>query len=141
VDQVRHDDARPGDPSTSNRLNDLAKAYPNHEQIKEWKEKVEKIQAKIDPNANRGESFKPGCPWDESNFAQLWVNFHHAKLLAEKKDYEKAHGLMQNVMQNYEIMMKPDRMKDYPEDLKKWVEDNKPEAEKFMKELKEKLKH
>ena len=126
--------------STEKRLEELSKAYPNHEQIKEWKEKVAKIQSKIDPNASRSEYFKPGCPWEESNFAQLWVNLHHAKMLAEKKDYEKARGLMQNVMQNYEIMLKPDRMKDYPDELKKWVEENKPEADKFMKELNEKLK-
>jgi hypothetical protein len=124
--------------STGKRLDDLSKAYPNHEEIKEWKKKVEAIQAKIDPNASRSEYFKPGCPWEESNFAQLWVNLHWAKLLAEQKDYRAAFGLMHNVQQNYEIMMKADRMKDYPEELRKWVEENKPEADKFFKDLKEK---
>jgi hypothetical protein len=34
-------------------------------------------------------------------------------------------------MQNYQIMMAPDRMKNYPEDLRKYVVDNKPEADKL----------
>jgi hypothetical protein len=35
-------------------------------------------------------------------------------------------------------MLKPDRMKDYPEDLRKWVVDSKPDAEKLYKAVKEK---
>ena len=47
---------------------------------------------------------------------------------------------MQNVRQNYEIMMKPDRLKDYPDELRKWIEDNKPEADALYKDLKEKTR-
>ena len=42
-------------------------------------------------------------------------------------------------MQNYAIMLQPDRMKDYPEDLRKYVVDSKPDAEKLYKATKEKL--
>jgi len=115
-----------------NRLNDLIKKYPKHEDLKKWKEHAEEVQKKIDPNAQRGTPFNAGCPWEESNYAQLWVNFHYSKMLLDAKDYEKARSMLQNVMQNYDIMLKPDRMKDYPEDLRKWVVDNKPEADKMM---------
>ena len=33
-------------------------------------------------------------------------------------------------------MLKPDRMKDYPDDLRKWVEDNKEDVDKTEQELK-----
>ena len=121
------------------RLKDLAKKYPKHEEIKKWKEHAEEIEAKIDPDANRSTYFNPGCPWEESNYAQLWVNFHWAKTAAKENDYNTALSCMQNVMQNYPIMLKADRMKDYPEDLRKWVEENKPEADKFYKEVKAKV--
>jgi len=62
-----------------------------------------------------------------------------AKTAAKENDYNTALSCMQNVMQNYPIMLKADRMKDYPEDLRKWIEENKPEADKFYKEVKAKV--
>jgi hypothetical protein len=122
---------------TSKRLDDLTKKYPNHEGIKEWKKKVDEVTAAIDPNAERTAPWKPGMPWDESNFAQLWVNYHWAKGLIEQKDLTQAQGLLQNVEQNLDVMLKPDRMKEYPEDLRKWVkEEAKPDTDKMYKELK-----
>jgi hypothetical protein len=124
--------------SSSRRLDDLAKKYPKHEEIQKWKQRTEEVQAKIDPNADRGKSFGPECPWDETNFAQLWVNLHWARVAFDAKDYDTERSCMQNVMQNYEIMLRPDRMKDYPEDLRKWVVDSKSEADNLYKAIKEK---
>ena len=124
--------------SSSKRLDDLAKKYPKHEEIQKWKQHAEEVQSKIDPNADRGKPFGPECPWDESNFAQLWVNLHWARVAFDAKDYTTALSCLQNVMQNYEIMLRPDRMKDYPEELRKWVVDSKPEADNLYKAVKEK---
>lgn len=124
--------------STSKRLDDLAKKYPKHETIAKWKKRVEDVQAKIDPNADRSKYFGPECPWEEANFAQLWVNLQWAQMQYDAKDYQQARGLMQNVMQNYDIMLKPDRMKNYPEELRKWVVDHKPEADKLLKKIRDK---
>lgn len=115
-----------------NRFNELLKKYPKHAELLAWKEKVEAVDKKIDPNASRGGPFNPGCPWDESNYAQLWVNWHYAKKLIEANDYNMARGMLSNVMQNYEIMMRPERMKNYPDDLRKWVEDSRTEGEAMM---------
>ncbi|HEY4330821.1 MAG TPA: hypothetical protein VGN88_13855 [Phycisphaerae bacterium] len=124
-----------------NRLNDLIKKYPKDEDFPKWKAHFEEVQKKIDPNAQRGVPFNAGCPWEEANYAQLWVNWHYSKMLLDNKDYEKAHLMLQNVMQNYDIMLKPDRMKDYPDDLRQWVIDSKPEADKMMALAKSKTTH
>src|SRR5450432_329204 len=124
--------------STSRRLDDLAKKYPKHDEIQKWKQRAADVQAKINPDADRGKSFGPECPWDEANFAQLWVNWHWAKTAFDAKDYDTTRSCMQNVMQNYEIMLRPDRMKNYPEDLRKWVVDSKPEADNLEKAIKDK---
>jgi len=121
-----------------NRLNDLIKKYPKHEGLQKWKTHAEEVEKKIDPNAQRSTPFNAGCPWEESNYAQLWVNWHYAKMLLDAKDYEKAYSMLTNVMQNYTIMLQPDRMKDYPDDLRKWVVDSKPEADKMFALAKEK---
>jgi hypothetical protein len=120
------------------RIDDLLKKYPKHEEILKWKAHFEEVQSKINPDANRGANFGPECPWDESNFAQLWVNFHWAKMAAGQKDWSTALSCLQNVEQNYGIMLAPDRMKDYPEDLRKWVTDSKPEADKLYATVKAK---
>ena len=54
------------------------------------------IDKKIDPNAMRSASFDARCPWDESNYAQLWVNWHYAKMLLEKKQYGEARSMLTN---------------------------------------------
>src|ERR1700743_1794256 len=100
--------------------------------------RFQEIEAKIDPNANRGESFTKECPWDESNFAQLWVNEHWVKFLVEQKNWKDAEPLLSNIRQNYEIMLAPDRMKEYPEELRKWVMESKPEFEKLSAQVKDK---
>lgn len=115
-------------------LEDLEKKYPKHEEIKAIKAKAEGVQKKIDPNANRTDEWKPGFPWDESNFSQLWVNWNTVQGLLKNNDKPKAYTLMTNVMQNFNVIT-AEQIKDYPADLKKWFEDTKPEAEKLMKEL------
>ena len=120
------------------RIDDLLKKYPKHEEILKWKAHFEDIQSKVDPNASRGASFGPECPWDEANFAQLWVNFHWAKVVADQKDWSTAQSCLQNCEQNYDIMLAPDRMKNYPDDLRNWVKDSKPEADKLYATVKSK---
>ena len=123
------------------RLDDLIKKYPKHEELQKWKAHAQEIEKKIDQNAPRNVAFNPGCPWEEANYGQLWVNFNYAKMLLDAKDYEKAFPMLTNVMQNYKLLLAPDRMKDYPEDLRKWVVDNKPEADKMYALAKEKTKN
>lgn len=125
--------------STSRRVDELLKTFPKHEEIKQWRAKIDDVNSKIDPNANRGASFTAECPWEQANYAQLWVNSHWAKAAAAQNDWSTVRSCLQNVMQNYEVMLKPDRMKQYPEDLRKWVIDSKPAAEKLYAQAKAKL--
>src|ERR1700749_1393950 len=50
--------------SQTNLLDELEKKYPNDEDFKKWKARAAEINGKIDSNANRGESFKPGSLWN-----------------------------------------------------------------------------
>lgn len=124
--------------SSIRRLDDLSKKYPNHQEIAKWKARAHEIDSKINPDANRGASFTPQCPWNEANFAQLWVNLHWAKTAYDMKDYNTAISDLQNVMQNYQFMLAPDRMKNYPEDLRDYVVNSKPDADKLYRDAKSK---
>lgn len=126
--------------STQKRLQELVKLFPKHAELRDWKAYVESVIAKIDPNAQRGQGFNPGCPWDESNFAQAWVNFHWAKMQLDARHDQDALGLLQNVTYNLGLLTeKEDRLKDYPDDLRKWVLDTKPIAQKMYDDLKAKM--
>jgi len=121
------------------RLNDLAKKYPKHEEIKKMQARFQQIQDKLDPNANRRDSWKPGFPWDMSNFAQAWVNWHWGKMAADANDAERAVGLYDNVVRNLRIISeRPELFKEMPDEYKKFAEENKPKAEKILADLKEK---
>ena len=124
--------------SSIRRLDDLSKKYPKHQEIAKWNTRAHEVDGKINSNADRRATFTPECPWDEANFAQLWVNLHWAKAAFDAKDYATARSCLQNVMQNYQIMLAPDRMKSYPEDLRKYVVDSKPDADSLYKAAKEK---
>jgi hypothetical protein len=116
-------------------IEDVAKKYPNHEGIKQWKVRVEDIQKKIDPNADRQAAWKPGMPWDESNFVQYWVNFYTSKEAQKNNERTNAKMYLSNVKQNMEFLARPDRLKDYPQDLRDWFEQSKSEVAKMDKEL------
>lgn len=120
------------------RIDDLLKKYPKHEGILKWKAHFEEIQSKINPDANRSDNFNSECPWDESNFAQLWVNVHWMKFLVDQKNWNDAAPLVSNIKQNYTIMLAPDRMKNYPEDLRKWVIESKADSDKLAATVKSK---
>ena len=124
--------------SAASRRKDLAAKYPKHEGIKKMNAHADEIASKIDDNADRSRYFGPECPWDESNFAQLWVNLHWAQTAYQEKDYYTARFCLQNVEQNYQFMLAPDRMKNYPPELRQWVIDNKPVADKLYAEVKSK---
>jgi hypothetical protein len=121
---------------TLKRLADLTAQFPNHEGIKQMKEHAEGVKAKIDPKANRGGGFSPDVPWEEANFAQLWVNLHWAHAAHEHKNDAAAAGMLGSIAQNQQLLLAANRMKDYPPELKKWVEDSKPDLERLGKEVK-----
>jgi hypothetical protein len=121
------------------RLDDLSTKFPKHEEVRKMKTHFDDVASHIDPNASRSEYFSKDCPWDESNFAQLWVNLHWAQSAFKERDFSTARSCLQNVEQNYGFMLAPGRMDHYPEDLKKWVIDNKSTADQLYAEVKQKI--
>jgi hypothetical protein len=61
------------------------------------------------------------------------------QLTAKNKD--QAYGLFTNVEQNFEFMLRPGRMDDYPADLRQWVISIKPEVDKLYTQFKVKTHH
>ncbi len=118
-------------------LESLEKKYPKHEEIKKMKARFEQIQNKLDPNADRRASWKPGFPWDMSNYAQAWINWHYGKMLADDNDVQDAIAIYQNVVQNFRLISEhEDTFKSMPEECHKFVAENKPKAEKILADLK-----
>ena len=75
-------------------------------------------------------------PWEETNFAQLWVNLHQAQAAHAHKNDAGAKGLIGSIRQNQAFLLAPHRMKDYPAQLESWVEGSVPEVDKLAKALK-----
>ena len=122
------------------RLEPLVKKYPKHEDLKKWQARFQEIEKKLDPNADRRASWKPGFPWDMSNYAQAWVNGHYGKMLADDNDVEQAIAMYQNVVQNLKLISEREDtlFKELPEECHNFVQENKPKAEQILADLKKK---
>jgi len=124
------------------RLNALAKKYPQHQDIKKWHNRFEEVNNKLDPSADRNASWKPGFPWDMSNFSQAWVNLQYGKMLMDDNDAEQAFGMYSNVLGNFKLITEhPELYKELPDEYKKFIEENRPKAHKTYAELKDKTHH
>jgi len=73
----------------------LAK-YAQHNDVKAWKAKAEKINSKVDPNSSG--YFQPNFAWfggpggsGGGNFGHWWVSYHWAKCAMAAGDWETAY--------------------------------------------------
>jgi hypothetical protein len=125
-------------------LGELAKKYPNDEDFEKWKARAEDIKAKIDPDADRREQFKPGCLWAEVNYREAFVNYNYAKTAIDQKDWETAQDGLREADRNLQILQarisKGDRVAAWPDGAAQWVKDASAETVKMQDEVKAKLK-
>ena len=125
-------------------LDELIKKYPNHQDLKAWKAHAEDIKAKIDPNANRRDSFKPGSLWNETNYKEAYVNYNYAKVAIEKKDWAAAHDGLNYASRNLGFLVDRvkagDRVNAWPEGAAKWVQDTSADVARLNVQVNAKLK-
>jgi hypothetical protein len=125
-------------------LDDLIKKYPNDQDFKGWKEHAEAIKAKINPNANRNEGFKPGSLWNEINYREAYVNYNYAKIAIGKQDWATAHDGLNYADKNLSPLVdrikKDDRVNAWPAGAAKWVQDASADVTKMEIQVNAKLK-
>jgi hypothetical protein len=125
-------------------LDELIHKYPNHQDLKAWKAHAEAVKTKIDPNANRGEGFKPGSLWNEGNYKEAYVNYNYARVALDKKDWAAAHDGLNYAERNLGFLRdrikKEDRVGAWPDGAAKWVLDTSAEVAKMDAQVKAKLK-
>jgi hypothetical protein len=125
--------------SAMRSADDLIKMYPNHTGLKKWKERLAEVDGKIDPNANRQESFRQGCLWAEGNYELAWASFGAAKVAMKEKNWEDARGWLRQGLQNLSFLQdrlnKQDRVANWPPEFITWIKETKPEAEKLRDEV------
>lgn len=130
--------------SETNLLDELIGKYPNYGDFKTWKAHAESIKGKISPNANRGESFKPGSLWNEYNYKEAYVNYNYAKAAIDKKDWAAAHDGLSYADKNLgflvERIKKNDRVAAWPDGAAKWVQDTAADVAKMNTTVNAKLK-
>jgi hypothetical protein len=121
-------------------VEDLLKKYPNHEDLKKWATQYDDVEGKIDKNADRTAHWKPEFEyWENEAYRQAWVNMNLGKMEEEAKDWPSALGRYRWAAENFGKMTDhPEWMKNWPEEITKWVKATQPEAEKKVKEMKAK---
>jgi hypothetical protein len=124
-------------------LDELIKKYPNDQDFKGWKAHAEEIKAKISPDANRSEGFKPGSLWNEINYREAYVNYNYAKVAIGKSDWAAAHDGLNYADKNFgplvDRIKKDDRVSAWPAGAAKWITDTAAEVTKMESQVNAKL--
>jgi hypothetical protein len=125
-------------------LDDLLKTYPNHEGIKTWRARAGAVQDKLDPNANRSESFREGCLWAEGNYRLAYATFGAGKMAVADKDWESAHDWLKMASENLgfleDRLKKQDRVANWPPEFVAWIKAIRPELNTLRAEVAKHLK-
>lgn len=125
-------------------LDELEKTYPNDNDLKKWQARAQDVQAKIDPNANRSDAFKPGSLWAEGNYKEAYVNYHYAKVGIAQQDWAAAHDGLRYAEMNLvflrERIARKERVSAWPEGAAQWVADTSADVAKLNSMVDAKLK-
>lgn len=113
-------------------LDDLVKKYPNHEEIKKWREHAVQIRKACDPDADRHALFKPGCLWNEPTYREAYVGYNCGKSAIADKDWPMAHDCLSDADKQLGFLKtrleRGEGTANWPEDFVKWIKDTKREV-------------
>jgi hypothetical protein len=115
-------------------LNDLLKTYPNHEALKAWRERAAAVQAMIDPDASRRESFDGRCLWHEHSYREAYVGYYAGQIAEREGDSTFAGDAYRTALQKLNYLHgrleANDRVSDWPASVTDWVREKKAELDR-----------
>jgi hypothetical protein len=119
-------------------IDEALKKYANHEDIKKWKEKIEGIQKKIDPNASWA-SWKNDFPWGAGQtgpdlFMNGWVELNRARFAKGAGDWRTAGSEAMSAHNHLGEYGAAKHMRPWPADIQTFVTDGDKEATALMEE-------
>jgi hypothetical protein len=113
-------------------VDDLLKTYPNHTELKGWRDRFAQVQQQIGDNFDRSAEFKPGCLWNSDTYMQAYVGYNTAKTALGDNDQELAFEMSGLALSKVNYLTESDdHMPGYPEATKAWIKQIKPELEKI----------
>ena len=116
---------------------DVLKTYPNHADVKAWKDKALKIQGKCNPDS-RPEGWKTDFAYMNDNAHEMaWRHSNIVRMAHAASDMDKTVGFGRDAMQALERCK--DRMPKWPADVQKWVAETTAATEKLIADAKSKM--
>jgi len=116
-------------------LDDLLKAYSNHENLKKWRDRAMAVQKEVDPNADRQAPFTGRCLWLEHSYREAYVGYHCGKLFQDNLEFGEAFDCFRTAGQKLEFLQKRldtnDHVDGWPTDAVAWIRDISPEVEQL----------
>jgi hypothetical protein len=125
-------------------LDDLLKKYPNDDELKQWRAHAVEVKGKIDPDADRGASFKAGSTWAEHNLREAYVGLNCGRAAVKKEDWQTAHSCLQDASRDLDILRERiknnDRVAAWPPNLASWIKNSSTEVASMNDTVDQKLK-
>ncbi len=125
-------------------LDELSQKYPNDTELKKWHDHAAEVEAKIDPNANRSESFRDGCLWREGNYRLAYASYGAGKMAMDAKRWEDAKSWLRMADENLGFLQtrvdKKDRVANWPPEFIEWIKTTRADVQKQRAEVAKHLK-
>jgi len=102
-----------------NGCEDALRTYPNHADLKAWRDKAAAIQNKIDPNAAPDDFNSRFLHWRDYAYEAGWRSYHIARMAAAQSEWRQAHGHASEAVT--QLGRAEERMAAWPEDVQEWV--------------------
>ena len=123
-------------PGVVNSCTGVLKDFPNHGDVKRWKEKAEEVGRKIDPNAAPADFKGNFAHWKDYSYEAGWRSYHVAKMAAAAEDWSVANTHAKEAVT--QLGRSVTRMAEWPEDVRNWVTSAKSEMEKLQEQASKK---
>lgn len=102
-----------------NSCTSVLETFPNHEDVKKWRQNAIEIEKKIDPNAPLADFKSNFAQWRDFSYEAGWRSYHIAKMAAVDEDWALARSHAREADTQFTRTL--ERMALWPEDVQVWV--------------------
>ena len=113
-------------------LDGLLAIYPNHADLKKWKQKAVMIQGKIGPDFERSAGFTMNCVWNQHSYQEAYVGYNCGQLFGQQNNWPEAFDCFRTAAQKLDFLQ--DKVQDWPPEIAAWVKEKKPEVDRLRDE-------
>ena len=114
----------------------LSTQFPKDSEVTALHKKMQETDTKLDLSDLTKNAFSKSCPWLTTSFGDTWEHFHMAEELCKAGRKDDAADELASVKAGLKYLDDPNVMKEWPDELKKSVENIRSRTAELEKQVK-----